>query len=242
MVPQLKPIPRASLSDGIVDQIAGLIASGGLKPGDRMPSEKELCRQFHVGRTSVREALRSLAALGVVESHAGDGTFVAASAGAGLERSLRFAVLLDARELEDLVEARVALETQLAGLAARRRGPADLEEMREAIAGMKAAGADAEAYLASDLRFHLAIARAAGNTILRKMLETTRGYLQAWIRETLASSKRRAAVSIAEHRRILAALEAGDAEGAAAAMRGHLVSSSRALRRRMGAEVTRSTA
>jgi len=234
MVPQLKPVPRASLSDGIVEQIAALIASGGLKPGDRMPSEKELCRQFHVGRTSVREALRSLAALGVVESHAGDGTFVAANAGAGLERSLRFAVLLDAREVEDLVEARVTLETQLAGLAAQRRTAGDLAEMREAIAGMKAAREDAEAYLASDLRFHLAIARAAGNSILLTMLETTRGYLQTWIRETLASSKRRGSMSITEHGRILAALEDGDAEKAAEGMRAHLVSSSGALRRRFG--------
>ncbi|MBL8174761.1 MAG: FadR family transcriptional regulator [Bryobacterales bacterium] len=235
MTPQLKPVPRTSLSDGIVDQIAELIARGGLKPGARIPSEKELCRQFHVGRTSVREALRSLAALGVVESHAGDGTFVAENAGAGLERSLRFAVLLDAREVEDLVEARVALETQLAGLAARRRSDGDLVEMREAIAGMRAGREDGEAYLKSDLRFHLAIGRAAGNTILLKMLETTRGYLQTWIRETLASSKRRAGMSITEHGRILAAVAAGDAEGAAEAMRMHLVSSSGALKRRMGA-------
>lgn len=233
MLPQLKPVPRASLSDGIVEQISALIAGGSLRPGDRMPSEKELCRQFNVGRTSVREALRSLSALGVLESHAGDGTFVSASAGAGLERSLRFAVLLDATQIEALVEARVTLETQLAGFAARRRTAADLAVIGEAIEGMRLAGSDAEEYLACDLQFHLAIGRAARNAILLTMLDTTRGYLQTWIRETLASSKRRAAVSITEHRRILAALEAKDADAAAVAMRAHLVSSSSALRQRM---------
>ncbi|MBS1830601.1 MAG: FadR family transcriptional regulator [Acidobacteria bacterium] len=233
MLPQLKPVPRASLSDGIVEQITALIAGGSLKPGDRMPSEKELCRQFNVGRTSVREALRSLSALGVLESHAGDGTFVSANGGAGLERTLRFAVLLDATQIEALVEARVTLETQLAGFAARRRTRADLAVIGEAIEGMRLAGHDAEAYLASDLQFHLAIARAAGNPILLTMLDTTRGYLQTWIRETLASSKRRAAVSITEHRRILAALEARDDAAASEAMQAHLLSSSSALRRRM---------
>jgi GntR family transcriptional repressor for pyruvate dehydrogenase complex len=233
MLPQLKPVPRASLSDGIVEQITALIAGGSLKPGDRMPSEKELCRQFHVGRTSVREALRSLSALGVLESYAGDGTFVALSAGQPLERSLRFAVLLDATQIEALVEARLTLETQLAAFAAQRRTTGDIEAIAEAIEGMRLAGQDAEAYLANDLLFHLAIARAAGNPILLTMLETTRGYLQTWIRETLASSKRRAGVSITEHRQILAALEDGDADAAEAAMRAHLVSSSAALRRRI---------
>lgn len=233
MLPQLKPVPRASLSDGIVDQITALIAGGALKPGDRIPSEKELCRQFSVGRTSVREALRSLSALGVLESHAGDGTFVSQSAGLPLQRSLRYAVLLDATQIEDLVEARLTLESQLAALAARRRSQTDLEAIAEAIAGMRRAREDHESYLACDLQFHLAIARAAGNSILQTMLETTRGYLQTWIRETLASSKRRAALSITEHRRILQSIEERDEDAASAAMRAHLLSSSADLKKRL---------
>ena len=78
--------------------------------------------------------------------------------GQPLERSLRFAVLLDATQIEALVEARVTLETQLAAFAAERRTAGDIEAIAEAIEGMRAAGQDAEAYLASDLRFHLAIA------------------------------------------------------------------------------------
>src|SRR4029453_9481397 len=79
-------VPRLSLSDHIVEQIAEFISRGTLKPGDRMPSEKQLCERFGVGRTSVREALRSLAGMGVLESHAGDGTFVTRDSTRQLER------------------------------------------------------------------------------------------------------------------------------------------------------------
>lgn len=240
MLPQLKPVPRASLSDGIVEQLTGLIAGGALKPGDRIPSEKELCRQFGVGRTSVREALRSLAALGIVESHAGDGTFVTDRSHGVVGRSLRYALLFDASQIHDLVEARLLLETQLAALAARRATPQDTAEMGAAILGMRAAGNDHERYLECDLRFHLGVARAARNAILFSMLDTTRSYLQTWIRETLASSDRRAALSIREHRRILKAIEGHDEEGASEAMRAHLVSSSADLRKRLAGNKPRS--
>src|SRR5581483_1843497 len=87
-------VPRLSLSDHIVEQIAELIARGALEPGDRIPSEKQLCEKFGVGRTSVREALRSLSVMGVLQSHMGDGTFVATDASRFLERSFHWGLLL----------------------------------------------------------------------------------------------------------------------------------------------------
>ena len=72
MIDGLKPAQRTSLSDDIVEQLTGLIARDVLKPGERIPSEKQLCQQFGVGRTSVREALKSLSVIGILESHAGD--------------------------------------------------------------------------------------------------------------------------------------------------------------------------
>src|SRR3989442_15385329 len=109
--PEFKRVQRTSLSDHIVEQISGLIARGTLKPGDRIPSEKQLCRQFGVGRTSVREALRSLSVMGVLESHMGDGTFVAGDAPRFMKRSFQWGLLLNPKIVEDLVDTRLMLES-----------------------------------------------------------------------------------------------------------------------------------
>src|SRR5438045_9638554 len=100
--PAFTRVPRLALSDHIVEQIAELIARGALKPGDRIPSEKQLCEKFGVGRTSVREALRSLSVMGVLESHMGDGTFVASNGGRFLERSFHWRLRLDPKVVRDL--------------------------------------------------------------------------------------------------------------------------------------------
>src|SRR5436305_11276911 len=104
--PEFTRVPRVSLSDHIVEQIAELISRGALKPGDRIPSEMQLCEKFGVGRTSVREALRSLSVMGVLESQMGDGTFVATDATRFLERSYHWGLLLNPRVVDDLMETR----------------------------------------------------------------------------------------------------------------------------------------
>jgi GntR family transcriptional repressor for pyruvate dehydrogenase complex len=233
--PEFTRVPRLSLSDHIVEQIAELIARGALKPGDRIPSEKQLCEKFGVGRTSVREALRSLSVMGVLESRMGDGTFVASDVSRFLERSFQWGLLLNPKVVDDLIETRLMLESHNAHLAAAKAGPDDLARMDEAVRQMEAAVDDPEQYLEHDLQFHLAIAQATQNSILQNLLSTTRGYLQAWIRETLARpdmSEKRARLSIAEHRRILRALRNKDAEAARQAMAAHILSSSADLRSR----------
>lgn len=238
MTESLQPVARRSLSDGIVEQITALIASNVFKPGDRIPSEKELCRQFCVGRTSVREALRSLSVMGILESHPGEGTFVCLNPGRYLERVFQWGLLLDRKVVEDLVETRLMLESQTADLAAQKATKKDLRDIEVALEGMEESLADPEKYLESDLRFHLGIARATQNSILHNLLTTIRGYLQAFIRETLASSPasdstRRAAVSLAEHKKILRALKKGDPEEARRAMTEHIVSSRDDLRKHL---------
>ncbi len=213
MLAGLKPAARSSLSDNIVEQIADLIARGVLKPGDRIPSEHQLCVQFGVGRTSVREALRSLSAMGVVQPHQGDGTFVSAS-------------------LENLVETRLLLESGTAALAAEHARAADLAELTAAVRGMQHSLDEPERYLEHDLRFHLTLGRAARNPMLENLLGTMRAYLQAWIREALnrRGAGRRARLSIAEHKRILTALRKRDGDAARRATAAHILSSSQELR------------
>src|SRR2546425_12269276 len=114
MIDSLKPISPLSLSDEIVEQIIDLISRGILRPGDRIPSEKQLCQQFGVGRTSVREALRSLSVMGVLESHMGAGAFVAGDGSRFLERSFQWGLALNPKIAEDLVETRLMLEQHTA--------------------------------------------------------------------------------------------------------------------------------
>src|SRR5688572_393202 len=102
-----------------------LISRGALKPGDRIPSEKQLCERFGVGRTSVREALRSLAVMGILTSHAGDGTYVSEDSSRYLEKALQWGLLLDRKMVHDLVETRLMLECQTAYLAASKAQPED---------------------------------------------------------------------------------------------------------------------
>ena len=228
-------VPRLSLSDHIVEQIAELIARGALKPGDRIPSEKQLCEKFGVGRTSVREALRSLSVMGVLQSHMGDGTFVATDASRFLERSFQWGLLLNPKVVEDLIETRLMLESHNAHLAAAKAGPEDLARMEERVRLMETHVAHPAQYLEHDLQFHLLIAQATQNSILQSLLSTTRGYLQAWIRETLAlpdQTEKRARLSVAEHKRILRALRNKDGEAARQAMSAHILSSSADLRSR----------
>ena len=99
VVEAMKPVSRTSLSDEIVQQITALISREVLKPGERLPSERELCKRFGVGRTSLREALRSLAVMGILDGRVGEGTFVSSSNNKYLAKSLQWGLLLDRFEI-----------------------------------------------------------------------------------------------------------------------------------------------
>ena len=225
---KITPAVRTSLSDDIVGQITDLISRGALRPGDRLPSERELCKQFGVGRTSLREALRSLIVMGILDVRLGEGTFVSDNQDKYLEKTLQWGLLLDPKVVEDLIETRLMLESQNAFLAAQRATAEDLEEIEQATRGMGESLRSAKNYLKFDLKFHLAIARATRNKILYQLLSMTRGYLQEWIKKAL--SRRQAELSLREHEHILEALRSSDPEQARSAMTAHIVSSSADLR------------
>ena len=111
---EMRPVTRTSLSDEIVEQIIDLISRDVLKPGERLPPERELCKRFGVGRSSLREALRSLAVMGILDGRVGDGTFVANNNKKYLEKILQWGLLLDRKTVEDLIDTRLMLESQTA--------------------------------------------------------------------------------------------------------------------------------
>jgi GntR family transcriptional regulator, transcriptional repressor for pyruvate dehydrogenase complex len=227
----MRPVHRNSLSDEIVEQIIDLISRGVLKPGERLPSEKELCRRFGVGRTTIREALRSLAVMGILDGRVGEGTFVSADNRKYLEKALQWGLVIDRKDVSDLVETRLMLESQTAYTAAAKATEENLQEMAEALEGMQRSLDLPEQYLEHDLRFHLAIARGTQNPILYNLLSMTRGYLQTWISESLSKPsarkmRARAESSVLEHQRILQALRKHNPEDARQAMTDHILSSS----------------
>jgi GntR family transcriptional repressor for pyruvate dehydrogenase complex len=227
MIEGIKPLARTSLSDSIVEQLTALIAKGTLKPGERMPTEKALSEQFGVGRTSVREALKSLAAMGLIESQAGEGHFVASHGSRMVDRTLQAGLLLDATKIPELIETRLMLESETAALAARRATVEQISEIERHLKSMEEARDDYALYLEADLRFHLAIAAASQNSILANLLASIRNYLQGWVRETLRrGARRRAEGSIAEHRRIVEAIRKRKPKAARQAMSDHILSSS----------------
>jgi GntR family transcriptional repressor for pyruvate dehydrogenase complex len=237
-VDALHRVNRTSLSDEIVEQIIDLISRGVLKPGERLPSEKELCLRFGVGRTTIREALRSMAVMGVLDGRVGEGTFVSTDSRRYLEKTLQWGLLIDRKNVSDLVETRLMLESQTAYAAADRATEENFQEIQEALEGMQRSLESPEEYLEHDLQFHLAIARATQNTILFNLLSMTRGYLQTWISESLSkpSTRRirlRAESSVREHQKILQALRKRKPAEARQAMTEHILSSSRDFQARV---------
>ncbi len=233
----VRPIARTSLSDEIIAQIIGLIKRDVLRPGDRLPPERELCKRFGVGRSSLREALRSLGAMGVIDGRVGEGTFVSDNQ-QFIQKALQWGMLLNRKMVGDLIETRLMLESETAFWAAQRAGEEDMGRIEGALADMASALEDSAQFLAADMRFHLAVAGATQNALLAGLLEATRGYLQEWIERSLAEEGRapdRARLSLQQHECIANALRAGDAQAARTAMVEHVLSSSEDLRAQFAA-------
>lgn len=179
----LEPIDlraREPISSEITRKLLDYLLSGRIKPGERMPSERKLAEALGVGRSIVRQALKSLAVLGLIEVRQGDGTYLKRTDSPLLPTAIEWGLLLGAKRATDLVEARHYIEVVVAGLAAERRGEAELAEMHRLVGVMKET-TDADEFIAADLDFHLEIAQAAGNQSLIQIMSSIRTLLQVWI-------------------------------------------------------------
>ncbi|HEY0858204.1 MAG TPA: FadR/GntR family transcriptional regulator [Albitalea sp.] len=226
--------PR-NLALGLVDAMTTRIRDGQMRPGDKLPTEAAIMGEFGVSRTVVREALSKLQAGGLVETRHGVGTFVV-----GTGESTNFRISPDqigtAREVIAVLELRIGLETEAAGLAAVRRTEANLAAMCEALRGFNAAIDDDGDALAPDFQFHLEIARATQNVHFLELMT----YLGTMIipRARLNTAKvagetRREYLRRVntEHENIVNSIANHDPEAARAAMRTHLANSRERLRR-----------
>lgn len=219
---KLKPIDqRPSASERVAERLTDLIASGNLTPGDKLPSENELSRALQVSRPVVREALRGLAMMGIVESKQGGGCYVTDLKPNRLMAPLSFALSLQDYSIESLFRARMVIDTGIAADAARNATAEQIASLRELVqAGHKLVN-DPVTFRVMDAEFHGLISTAADNAFLEKV--STSLYGLAIEQRRQASSKAGVLKRSAEdHAAICEAIAAHDAEAAAAAMAVHV--------------------
>jgi GntR family transcriptional repressor for pyruvate dehydrogenase complex len=163
--------PRETVCESVIEQIKSAVRSNRYAPGSRLPSERALAEQFGISRPTVREALRTLTALGVVEARQGSGTQLSPSGANVLKTSFEFLMLLDQPTVYELYEARELIEVHLAGRAAEHRTPDDLAAMEGALEEMRRGITDPAAMTDPNVRFHQAIAAAAHNAVLARVID-----------------------------------------------------------------------
>jgi len=215
------PIRKQDLTHTLVAGLKDMISSGALHPGSKLPPERELARQFGVNRASIRQALKALDVMGIVNQRVGDGTYLTQDASTTLRAPLDFLILVDGITFQELFEARRIVEPELAARAAKRRSEDDVAELEKAVAAMKAAPSpDASELAEMDLRFHEIIWRASGNRVCQRMFSSLHGALSRSL--TVTSSLRDAGTPMGAHEQLFHAIRAGDSALAHRLMAEHL--------------------
>ena len=217
----LTPVVRTTLTADICRKMVGQLIRGTWSEGEKIPAERELCLKLGVGRASLREALKALEIMGMIETRLGDGTYVCKRS-EFFSRPLLWAIAssseADAREL---IEARTLIEVELAGLAAEHANANNLSELTAQLDRMIKAKKHPEEFVQADVNFHLAIGRAAANSILMNALHLIRNLLQQWILSA-ANVSGVPEKACAQHKRILLAIRNKDGVAARKEMRKHL--------------------
>jgi len=217
-----KPVKKIRIYEEIVIKVKEMIEQGRLKSGDQLPGERELSEVFHVSRSSLREALRSLESKGYLESRQGDGTYIASNPVESLVSPLASVIFSEKDSQMELFEMRRLIEPQLAYLAAERATEEEIARMEEALALQEQAIAKGETGTETDKAFHYLMAKATNNKVLLRLTDYMRDLL-AESRDKYLQVEGRPEKSIARHRQVLDAIKAGDGELAAQVMRDHVL-------------------
>lgn len=225
----LTAIRQEPASDRVVSQLLAMVTAGTLKPGDRLPCEREMAEMFNVSRPTVREGLRALAVLGVLKARHGSGIFVSALEATEILGPLSFFLTLQDVKVDQLYEARRLIEGEIASLAARNATVGDVDELRQNIAEQEQLVGDPRSYRESDGRFHRKLAQIAGNPFLARASESL-GVLGLEFRKTASETPTVLEGSIRDHGIIVDCISAGDTDGARIAMQAHMMNVLRSTR------------
>ena len=213
-------IRRNKVYEEVAKQIERLILQK-LHPGDKLPSERELAEMLQVSRSSIRDAIRSLELMGLVEPRQGAGTIVRELSAESLVNPFANALKRRQELVSELLDFRKMLEPPLAARAATHASPDEISEMEEILQRQEGKLSQGEVAIAEDAEFHYSVALASGNSIVLKVLDILMDLLRD-TRERSLQLKGRPERSLAGHRRILAAIKRHDAGAAKDAMRRHI--------------------
>jgi GntR family transcriptional repressor for pyruvate dehydrogenase complex len=223
---------KTLVPQSVAREIQAMIQAGQLKAGEKIPSQREFSHKFGVSRASLREALLTLETLGLLKTEAGRGTFVAAASDGALGQAAHMAPwrYSESYSVFDVFQTRILLEGEIARLSAGRLSQAQLEKMEKATKTMEDcwASQDLLANVDADLDFHGTIVSACSNTMLKALYQTVRDQITETQRQPIPiTDPERMRQSIAEHRRIIAALKANDGQLARSEMEAHIRNTAR---------------
>lgn len=219
----IQAIERKKVSDEVFEQIKEMIASGSWKPGDKLPSEKELTELFHVSRVTIREALKKLASYHIIETSQGRGSFIRKPEGMPIFDSVMLSVYVNSAEestIRDMMEFRGIVEVESVYLATQRGSKEDLAFLKENYRQMLLSREDIREFSKYDLAFHKYIAQMTKNVVLVKCYSVIWDFLQEYfdkVVETIGVEK-----GSYYHGEILKAMEKEDPKEAKRLMREHL--------------------
>ena len=217
----LRQIAHSSRADAVVTQVLELIKQGRLRPGDKLPSEPELVRMLNVGRSSIREAKQILATRKLIETRAGQGSFVRrVRSDEVMDGDILYLLLAD-ETLSDLQETREVLEIDLVGFAAERATAADLDAIAATLDDSRAAIPDRQSVFEAGLAFHRSLIDAAHNQVVVTIYRTIQALLETYQRP-IYTERHDPEADLREHTAIYHAVKAGDAQRARLLMREHL--------------------
>lgn len=212
----------------VLEHIESQLIEGRLRPGDRLPGERALSADLGVGRSSVREALRVLEVLGLIRTQAGSGpnagAIIIATPSGGMSTLMRLQVAASGFPVADIVRTRLLLESTVAGELAERGTP-DLAAAERLLDAMDSPGLTPAEFLALDAEFHLALAEASGNQVITATMAGLRSGIEGYALEGLARIDDWPTTSArlrGEHRGVVAAIQAGDADAARTRIHDHI--------------------
>lgn len=218
------PIKNTKVYEQVIDQIKEMIAEGTLKKGDRLPSERSLVEQLQVSRASIREALRALEVIGLVECKQGEGNYIKTGFEDNLLEPLSIMYRLEGSSPNEIWELRKIMEVEAVGLAAKRANDIQLEELRELLQSFD--DNEDETFNAEiDKQFHYKLAECSGNILIYNILKTVSVLVEDFIkgaRTKILKEKENKKVLFKQHKAIFLAVEKHSSIDARKAMREHL--------------------
>ena len=217
-----KKISKNSASELVIEQIIATIKSGDVKPGEQLPSEKDLAASFGVGRSSVREAIRTLVVMGYLDVFQGKGTFVRNNLPASNDITHFMEKVIEAGGLLDLMETREILECRSAELAALRADKSQVAKIKNATQRLKKSKVNTQEYIDADWDFHMAIAEATNNSVIVDVMNLLINKIHHYNAEFLATSSGITNEAIYSAEEVISHVLSGDSQKAGTAMQYHL--------------------